>query len=332
MAIIDVQGIGKHYPGPERGRISVLREVSLRIAEGTILGLLGPNGAGKTTLIKILAGLLRPDTGGGTVLGYDLLRQHAKIRGQVSLVAPTADVGIDNNLTVRQNLAFWAPIFGLYGRSARSRIDDLLARLGLAEMADFWPMHISAGQRQRLALARSLLAKTPLLFLDEPTNKLDLEGVRSVRQMIAELNQRHGVTVILTTHVMEEAEELCSEIALLRAGELIAHQLTEQLTRSLCLTRPITVTIKQAEGVSDAVALLAPSLSAVTTLQVTASETSSLSLKIESLDIRASMPALLTWVREQGFTLLTMQAEPVTLTDVFQALAEQHLPTREERT
>ena len=124
-------------------------------------------------------------------------------------------------------------------------IDDLLARLGLADKADAWPMHISAGQRQRLALARSLLAETPLLFLDEPTNKLDLEGVRSVRQMIAELNREHGVTIVLTTHVMEEAEELCGEIALLREGQLVAHQLTGELTRSLGLARPITVTLRQ---------------------------------------------------------------------------------------
>jgi ABC-2 type transport system ATP-binding protein len=293
--------------------------------------LLGPNGAGKTTLIKILAGLLRPDRGGGAVLGYDLLRQHARIRGLVSLVAPTADVGIDNNLTVRQNLAFWAPIFGLYGRQARQRIDHLLERLGLAERADFWPMHISAGQRQRLALARSLLAETPLLFLDEPTNKLDSEGVRSVRQMIAELNQQHGVTIILTTHVMEEAEELCGEIALLRQGELIAHQPTAALKRGLQLTRPITLTLKrQAEG--DGAVLPTPSFPAATAVQITASAESSVTVNVESLDLRTTTPALLAWVREQGFLLLSMQAEPVTLTDVFQALAEPQLPVKDGST
>ncbi|HEX6778929.1 MAG TPA: ABC transporter ATP-binding protein, partial [Ktedonobacterales bacterium] len=292
------------------------------------LGLLGPNGAGKTTLIKILAGLLRPDRGGGTVLGYDLLRQHARVRGQVSLVAPTADVGIDNNLTVRQNLAFWAPIFGLYGRLARQRIDGLLERLGLAEKADAWPMHISAGQRQRLALARSLLAETPLLFLDEPTNKLDSDGVRSVRQMIAELNQQHGVTIILTTHVMEEAEELCGDIALLREGKLMAHRPTAELMRALRLTRPITLTLKRQAG-EDAAVLPTLSFPAATAVQITTSPASGVTVKVESLDIRATTPALLAWVREQGFLLLTMQAEPVTLTDVFQALAEQRLPALE---
>src|SRR5262249_39643697 len=112
--IIDVHGIGKAYPGVRRGHVWVLRDIRLALAPGTVLGLLGPNGAGKTTLIKILAGLLRPDTGGGTVLGYDLLREHPDIRARVSLVAPTADVGTDNNLTVRQNLTFWAPIYRLH--------------------------------------------------------------------------------------------------------------------------------------------------------------------------------------------------------------------------
>lgn len=331
MAIIEVHDLGKQYSLPGRGRVSVLQDVHLRVSEGAILGLLGPNGAGKTTLIKILAGLLRPDRGGGMVLGYDLLRQHAKIRGQVSLVAPTADVGIDNNLTVRQNLAFWAPIFGLYGSLARIRIDGLLERLNLSDKADAWPMHISAGQRQRLALARSLLAETPLLFLDEPTNKLDIEGVRSVRQMITDLNQQHAVTVILTTHVMEEAEELCGEIALLHQGMLMTHQPAAELMRSLRLTRPITVTLKRQHIAEDAGALLPPSLPAATAVQISASEAAVLTVKVESLDIRATTPALLTWVRAQGYALVTMQAEPVTLTDVFQALAEHRLQVPERK-
>jgi ABC-2 type transport system ATP-binding protein len=328
-AIIAVHGIGKTYPQAGGGRARVLHDVNLTIAPGTILGLLGPNGAGKTTLIKILAGLLRSDSGSGTVLGYDLLRQHADIRARISLVAPTADVGIDNNLTVRQNLTFWAPIYGLRGAQARTRIDALLEQLDLTAKADAWPMHISAGQRQRLALARSLLAENQLVFLDEPTNKLDLEGVRSVRQMIAELNRERGVTIVLTTHVMEEAEELCGEIALLRQGELVAHQPTEELTRSLQVARPITVTVRYTES---PVAKLAKApdtatwegelrrLPGASHAAPAVASGESLTLTVESLDLRATTPALLSWVRARGLTLVSMQAEPVTLTDVFTAL------------
>ncbi|HZC06285.1 MAG TPA: ABC transporter ATP-binding protein [Ktedonobacterales bacterium] len=334
--IVAVHEIGKTYPQTGGGRVPVLRGIDLAIKPGAILGLLGPNGAGKTTLIKILAGLLRPDSGGGTVLGYDLLRQHAEVRARVSLVAPTADVGIDNNLTVRQNLAFWAPIYGLRGARARARIDELLGKLGLVEKADFWPMHISAGQRQRLALARSLLAENRLVFLDEPTNKLDLEGVRSVRRMIAELNREQGVTIVLTTHVMEEAEELCGEIALLREGELIAHQPTAELTRSLHLARPITVTMRRIASHEGSpagqpeealrhkwereLARLPGVTGAATTLAAHETADRLVTLTVESLDLRATTPALLAWVRTRGLALTSMRAEPVTLTEVFTAL------------
>lgn len=192
-------------------------------------------------------------------------------------------------------------------------------------------MHISAGQRQRLALARSLLAETPLLFLDEPTNKLDSEGVRSVRQMIADLNQQHAVTIILTTHVMEEAEELCGEIALLREGVLVTHRSTAELTRSLHLTRPITVTLKRHNHEGSPAPLPTPELSAATAVRIAAASTASPTVNVESLDIRTTIPALLAWAREQGCTLTTMRAEPLSLTDVFQALAEQRLQVTEGR-
>jgi ABC-2 type transport system ATP-binding protein len=337
--IIAVRGIGKAYPQAGGSREQALRNIDLTLAPGAILGLLGPNGAGKTTLIKILAGLLRPDSGDGTVLGYNLLRQHAQVRARVSLVAPTADVGIDNNLTVRQNLTFWAPIYGLHGTQARARTDELLGKLGLEEKADFWPMHISAGQRQRLALARSLLAENRLVFLDEPTNKLDLEGVRSVRQMITELNREQGATIILTTHVMEEAEELCGEIALLRHGELIAHQPTAELTRSLHLARPITVSARPTEHPEIAstrpdwereLSHLPGATGAAIDTSPNATSDLLLTFVVDSLDLRATTPALLTWVRERSLALVSMQAEPVTLTDVFTALTQSHYAVSEE--
>jgi len=321
MAVIDVHGLTKRYRQGRGAPVTVLHDIDLRIEEGTVLGLLGPNGAGKTTLIKILAGLLRPDDGGGSVLGFDLLRQHAEIRARVNLVAPTADVGIDNNLTVRQNLTFWAPIYGLRGAAARSRIDALLSQLELNDKADAWPMHISAGQRQRLALARSLLAENRLVFLDEPTNKLDLEGVRSVRSMIAQLNRELGVTMVLTTHVMEEADELCGEIALLQHGALVAHAPTADLTRSLSLTRPITVTLREGSAPDDAWLACLRRIPGVTDVhQPTRNANNRVMLTVESTDLRATTPALLAHLRADGLALASMHADPVTLDDVFIAL------------
>lgn len=321
MAVIDVFGISKSYRNGRTDTTSVMKDVTLRVEEGTVLGLLGPNGAGKTTLIKILTGLLKPDSGNGTVLGYHLLRQHKDIRARVSLVSPTSDVGIDNNLTVRQNLEFWAPVYGLRGAKARARIEELLARLDLADKADFWPMHISAGQRQRLALARSLLAENRLVFLDEPTNKLDLNGVRSVRNLIRELNQVYGVTVILTTHVMEEAEELCSEIALLRQGELVAHMPTGELTRSLALARPIALQVRCPELWNSSWSDTLASLPSVVGLEMPEGTTEPLiQIVLRSLDLRNTTPAVIDWIRQSNLQLVSMKSDPVTLNDVFFAL------------
>ena len=214
---IDAHGLCKAY-----GSRVVLDDVSLHVAEGEILGLLGPNGAGKTTLIKILCGLLVPTSGSGTILGYDVIRHPADVRARVSLVAPTADVGTDNSLTVRQNLEFWALIYGLRGREKTKRSDAVLSTVDLADAQDAWPMHISAGMRQRLAIARALLAENQLIFLDEPTIKLDVEGARHIRQFIRDVNQRTGLTVVLTTHLMFEADELCRRIVFMDRGRIVA--------------------------------------------------------------------------------------------------------------
>lgn len=314
MAIIEVHNLIKRYPGtPPK---AALDDVTLALGEGEILGLLGENGAGKTTLIKILAGLLTPDGGGGTVLGYDLVSQAKRIRAGVSLVAPTADVGIDNNLTVRQNLAFWAPVYGLYGGRARQRIHELLERLSLFDKADAWPMHISAGQRQRLALARSLLAENRLVFLDEPTNKLDAEGVRSVRNLIAELNTQHGVSIVLTTHVMEEAEELCTTIGLLSQGRLIRHLPTGELVQSLDRLCPIRLTLLGEVSTPEPGDLSA--WPGVERWELTPSDRLGESvMTVWSRNVALTTPALLQWVRRSGCRLQAMTSERPSLSDVF---------------
>ena len=207
--------------------------IDLRVYKGEVFGLLGKNGAGKTTLIKIMAGLLSTDGGTGRVLGYDIDREHKKIRALVSLVAPTADVGTDNNLTVRQNLEFWAVVYGLDKSIREQRIDALLKFLDLTAYKNAWPISISAGQRQRLAIARSLLVNNPILFLDEPTVKLDAQGAHAVRAFIRRINHEYGITVILTTHLIYEAEELCDRVAIMDEGRIISCDSVDRLRKHL---------------------------------------------------------------------------------------------------
>ena len=313
MAIIAVHDLIKRYPGPPAK--TAVEGVSLTLPDGRILGLLGENGAGKTTLIKLMTGLLRPDGGGGTVLGYDVVRQAHRVRAGVSLVAPTADVGIDNNLTVRQNLAFWAPVYGLTGRQARQRIAELLERLHLTDKAEAWPMHISAGQRQRLALARSLLAENRLVFLDEPTNKLDADGVRSVRDLIRDLNTHYGVSVVLTTHVMEEAEELCTDIALLSQGRLLTHLPTAELLRSVARVRPIRATLA-GPGALPTDPVSWPGVDRWTLEP--GDQPGDRVITVWSQDVAATTPALLRWIARAGWRLVRMTSDRPSLADVFQ--------------
>jgi len=235
--VIELNGIVKTF----RVRDSWLRSrpfnavdgVDLQIQQGELFGLLGKNGAGKTTLIKIMAGLLQADAGTGRVLGYDIYQDHKKIRASVSLVAPTADVGTDNNLTVRQNLEFWAVVYDLDERLRSRRIGELLTFLDLKPYEGFWPMSISAGQRQRLAIARSLLVNNPILFLDEPTVKLDAQGAQAVREFIKRINREYGITVLLTTHFIFEAEELCNRVAIMDQGKIVSCDTVDRLRKHL---------------------------------------------------------------------------------------------------
>jgi ABC-2 type transport system ATP-binding protein len=234
MAIIDLHSIVKTYKVKKaKTPFTAVDKVSLSIEKGEIFGLLGSNGAGKTTLIKIMAGLLEPNGGKGTVLGYDIFREHKKIRAKVSLVAPTADVGTDNNLTVRQNLEFWAVVYDLEKEQRKGRIDEMLDFLNLRQYEHHWPMSISAGNRQKLAIARSLLVKNPILFLDEPTVKLDAKGAEAVRELVKKINQEFGTTIILTTHYIFEAEELCGRVAIMHKGKIKSCDTVDNLRKNL---------------------------------------------------------------------------------------------------
>lgn len=305
MKVINVQGLRKVY-----GKKVVLDDVDFQVEEGEIVGLLGPNGAGKTTLIKILCGLLVPSAGGGTVLGYDVIRHPERVRARVSLVAPTADVGTDNNLTVRQNLDFWALVYGLRGKEKDRRIDAVLATVELAQAQDAWPMHLSAGMRQRLAIARSLLAKNRLLFLDEPTIKLDVGGARQIRRFIREVNERTGLTVVITTHLMFEAEELCRRLVVMDRGRIIADGTPAELKAKL--GRPGEI---EAEVVGvDPKAL---GKQGYTWEKLDGSSPHSVLVRIETPRVEAETGRILEIIASCGGRLRSLRTRDVTLEDVF---------------
>jgi ABC-2 type transport system ATP-binding protein len=209
---IATAGLCKSY-----GDLTVLDGIDLTVDEGTVFALLGPNGAGKTTLVRILATLLKPDSGTAAVAGFDVATESAHVRESISLTGQFA--AVDEILTGRENLVLMARLWHL---KARDRIaDDLLARFQLTDAADRRVATYSGGMRRRLDIAMSLVGNPPVIFLDEPTTGLDPQGRLEVWSGIREL-ARQGTTVLLTTQYLDEAEQLADRIAILHEGRIIA--------------------------------------------------------------------------------------------------------------
>jgi ABC-2 type transport system ATP-binding protein len=202
-------------------RTEALTDITLTIKRGEIFGLLGPNGAGKTTLMKILATLIIPDGGGGSILGYDLIRQSEHVRRIIGLVN-TSERSFYWRLTGRQNLNFFASLHNLMGKQKQKRVQTLLELVGLDEKADVEFMRYSSGQKQRLALARALLSNSEILLMDEPTQNLDpIASSDFLRMAVNVLQGREGKTIFWCTHNLKEAEEVCSRIAIIHRGTVI---------------------------------------------------------------------------------------------------------------
>jgi ABC-2 type transport system ATP-binding protein len=200
--------------------------VSLKVEAGTFFGLLGPNGAGKTTLINSVVSLVRPDSGSVEVFGRDAYREFREARRMVG-VSPQ-EVNLDRFLTVEETLIFHAGYYGVPKKKARERAEELLERFGLADKRDQRTNTLSGGMKRRVLFARGLIHDPKVLFLDEPTAGVDVELRYKLWGYIRELN-RGGMTILLTTHYLEEAEALCEEIALINGGNIVAQGSSEDL-------------------------------------------------------------------------------------------------------
>jgi ABC-2 type transport system ATP-binding protein len=226
MPAISFQSVSKTY-STARGSFKALDGVSFDIEEGEFFGLLGPNGAGKTTLISILAGLARASSGSVLVHGNDVHKQYAQARRQLGVVPQ--ELVFDPFFTVRESLRIQSGYFGVKNNDAW--IDELLSSLGLADKATSNMRQLSGGMKRRVLVAQALVHRPPVIVLDEPTAGVDVELRQTLWQFIAKLN-REGHTVLLTTHYLEEAEALCSRIAMLKAGKVVALERTSDLLQA----------------------------------------------------------------------------------------------------
>jgi ABC-2 type transport system ATP-binding protein len=224
---IRAEGLRKTYAGDVRA----LDGIGFTVEAGTIFGLLGPNGAGKSTTVKVLTTLSRPDGGSARVAGIDVLREPARVRRVIGVVGQRA--GVDPQATGRENLVLQGEIHRLPKPELRSRVDELLDRFGLAEAAGRLARTYSGGMQRRLDIAMGLIHRPRVLFLDEPTTGLDPEVRAAMWEEIARLARQEGLAILLTTHYLEEADRLASELAIVDRGRVVAEGSPEQLKAEL---------------------------------------------------------------------------------------------------
>ncbi len=210
-----------------------LTGVDLEVARGEFFGLLGPNGAGKTTLIKILTTLLAPSSGRALVAGYDVLTQPQQVRPRINMVSGGESSGY-GLLTVRENLWMFGQFYGLDNKTTYQRIDQLLAVVGLSDRAHTKTSDLSTGLRQKMNIVRGFITDPQVIFLDEPTLGLDVSASREVRQFVRQwVTDDARRTMLLTTHYMAEADELCDRVAIINAGRVLACDTPANLKRRL---------------------------------------------------------------------------------------------------
>jgi ABC-2 type transport system ATP-binding protein len=226
MDTIAVEGLEKRY-----GDVEALAGVSFAVREGEVFGLLGPNGAGKSTTVRILCTLTRPDAGRAEVAGHDVLRSPGAVRRSIGYVPQES--GVDTYGTGRENLTLQGRVQGLHGQALRRRVDELLELVGIADAADRVVKGYSGGMKRRLDIALGLVHSPRVLFLDEPTTGLDPEARVAMWQQLDELARMETLTILLTTHYLEEADELADRLVIVSRGKIVVEGTPEDLKRGL---------------------------------------------------------------------------------------------------
>jgi len=300
---IEASDLRKTY----KGGIVALDGLSFAVEAGTIFGLLGPNGAGKSTTVRILTTLSRADRGEARVAGFDVARDADRVRRSIGVVGQKP--GLDPDATGRENLELQAELYGLRGAARRDRVDHLLERFGLAEAGGRLAKTYSGGTQRRLDVALGLVHRPKVLFLDEPTTGLDPEARTELWREIERLAGEEEMTILLTTHYLEEADRLASRLAIVDRGRIVAEGTPEELKREL---RGDTVQVELIESANgDATAALAG-----------VSGVSELTLDGRLLRARvdngpAAIPSLITALERRGLRVASATIARPSLDDVY---------------
>ncbi len=318
----DKSGDGGSAPPPKRRpfarrepktMFTAVNGVDLEIERGEIFGLLGPNGAGKSTTIRMLCTLLEPTSGSAQVNGFDIVRQANDVRRSLGTVL-AGERSIYWKLTGRENLEYFAALYHVPAAIARKRVDELIERMELKERANELVEKYSTGMRQRIAIAKALLAQPPILLLDEPTLGLDPQAARRVRELIAELKQE-GHTILLTTHYMEEADQLSDRIGIIDAGKVIALDTPEALKRRIDQQEIIRLELT---GWHDDLAGKLRSIAGVEQLTTHQQGEADLwEVSLHAQNSRLALPRIVEHISGNGTRLVNMNILKPSLEDVF---------------
>ncbi len=305
-----------------RQEILAVDHVDLRIHRGELFGLLGPNGAGKTTTIRMLCTLLEPTSGTARVMGADVVAESEQVRRQIGVVL-MGERSVYWKLTGRENLEYFAALYHVPAAIARQRIATLLEEVELTARADDLVERYSTGMRQRLALVKAMVHDPPLLLLDEPTTGLDPQAARNIRERIRQLHRNEGKTIILTTHYMEEADQLCERVGIIDNGRIIALDSPQALKRSLSRGPILRLEL---DGSADAVAPALQSLPGIRQVVMRDPSTDGIwEVDLHLADAQDAIPRAVETLSRLGARIVHLQVVEASLEDVFITLTGRRL-------
>ncbi len=295
------------------GKSTAVDHISFDVRQGEIFGFLGPNGAGKTTTTRMLTGVIPPDAGTATILGYDIRSEPVLAKQGFGVVPETSNAYTD--LTAWQNLMLMGELYGLQRVKAVQRSSDLLGMVGLLERKDQKVQAYSKGMKQRLILAMALIHEPELLFLDEPTSGLDVQSTQMILALLRDLNKQ-GTTIFLTTHNMEEANRLCHRVGIIRAGKIVAIDAPEKLKTAIDRVQKIEVSFDH-EVSGDALA----GLEGVMTVNRTGDK-----WQITTQNKDATIHSLATFSQQNSAAIVTLNTLAPSLDEAFLRLTQEEKP------
>ncbi|HTJ70087.1 MAG TPA: ATP-binding cassette domain-containing protein [Actinospica sp.] len=301
---IDARDLVKTY----KGEVRAVRGVSLSIPAGTVFGLLGPNGAGKSTIVKMLTTLSAPTGGTATVAGFDIVKQQKQVRRAIGCVAQNS--GVDVQATGRENLLLQGRVYGMRGAELNRRADELLLRFGLAEVGRRFVKTYSGGMKRKLDVALGLMHAPRVLFLDEPTTGLDPEARAEMWEQIRELAWDQGLTILLTTHYLEEADQLARNLAIVDQGRIVTQGTPDELKAQL---NGDAVSLELAAGTdTDTAKSVALDRGLISDVAV-----DGLTLRGRSADGAGAVPTLLAALEEADIHVASVTVARPSLDDVY---------------